>query len=84
MRHDIAMVEMPSFKEQMMRYTPAALALALLAGVTASNGYSAPTVPLDPRAAALLQTGRAALSAAPVKSSARMSRLIVFDSQINV
>jgi tetratricopeptide (TPR) repeat protein len=46
-----------------MRYTPAALALALLAVVTASSGYSAPPVPLDPRAAALLSTGRAAMSA---------------------
>ncbi len=52
-----------------MRYTPAALALALLAGVTASNGYSAPTVPLDPRAAALLQTGRAALSAGQLEDA---------------
>jgi tetratricopeptide (TPR) repeat protein len=54
---------MPSFKEQVMRYTPAALALALLAVVTASSGYSAPPVPLDPRAATLLSSGRAAMSA---------------------
>lgn len=46
-----------------MRYTPAALALALLAVVTASSGYSAPPVPLDPRAATLLSSGRAAMSA---------------------
>ena len=41
-----------------MRYSPAAAALALLASVTASTGHSAPPVPLDPRAAALLTQGR--------------------------
>ncbi len=45
-----------------MRYTPAALALALLAAVTASTGYSAPPVPLDPRAASLVAEGRKALA----------------------
>lgn len=54
---------MATLKEQMMRYTPAALALALVAAVTASTGYSAPpAVPLDPRAAALVAEGRKALS----------------------
>lgn len=46
-----------------MRYSPAALALALLAGVSSSTGYSAPAVPLDPRAASLVAQGRAALAA---------------------
>ena len=46
-----------------MRYTPAALALSLLAAVTASAGYSAPPDPLGPSAAALLAQGRAALAA---------------------
>jgi Tfp pilus assembly protein PilF len=54
---------MLTLKEQIMRYTPAALALALVAAVTASTGYGAPPVPLDPRAAALVQQGRSALSA---------------------
>jgi len=45
-----------------MRFTPAALALALLAGVTASVGHGAPPQPLDPRAAALVQQGRTALA----------------------
>lgn len=45
-----------------MRYYPAALALSLLAGVTASAGWSAPALPLDPRAAALVTQGRAALA----------------------
>ena len=44
-----------------MRYTPAALALALLAAVTSSVGQGAPPAPLDPRSAALVAQGRAAL-----------------------
>ena len=44
-----------------MRYYPAALALSLLAAVTASAAFSAVQQPLDPRAAALVQQGRAAL-----------------------
>ena len=46
-----------------MRYTPAALALALAATLTASSSYGAPPAPLDPRAAVLVQLGRTALSA---------------------
>lgn len=46
-----------------MRYTPAALALALLATVTASVGHGATAQPLDPRAAVLVQQGRTALAA---------------------
>ena len=49
-----------------MRYYPAALALALLAGVTASVGYSAAPVAMDPRATALVAQGRAALGAGQV------------------
>lgn len=49
-----------------MRYTSAALALALVAAVTASTGYGAPPAPLDPRAAALVQLGRTALVAGKV------------------
>ncbi|WP_238339189.1 tetratricopeptide repeat protein [Novosphingobium ginsenosidimutans] len=45
-----------------MRYTPAALALSLLAAVTASVSISAPPVPLDPRAAILVADGRKALA----------------------
>lgn len=44
-----------------MRYTPAALALSLLAAVTASVSISTPPVPLDPRAALLVADGRKAL-----------------------
>lgn len=54
---------MAQLKEQIMRYTPAAFALALLAGVTASTGNGAPPVPLDPRAAGLVQAGRGAMVA---------------------
>lgn len=46
-----------------MRYTPAALALALLVAVSSSTGYSAPPAPLDPRAANLVAQGRASLAA---------------------
>lgn len=46
-----------------MRYTPVAVALSLLAAVTASVGYSAPPQKLDPRAEALLEAGRAQLAA---------------------
>ncbi len=46
-----------------MRYTPAALALALLAGVTSSIAYSDSGEKLDPRAAALIVQGDAALAA---------------------
>ena len=45
-----------------MRYLPAAAALSLLAAVTASVGYGAERAP-DPRAAALVAEGRAALNA---------------------
>ncbi len=46
-----------------MRYTPAAMALALAALLTASTGFGAPPAPLEPRAAALIEQGRTALSA---------------------
>lgn len=46
-----------------MRYTPAVVALSLLAAVTASAGYSASPQPLDPRAKALLAQGGSALNA---------------------
>lgn len=52
-----------SAKELLMRYTPVAVALSLLAAVTASVGYSAPPDQLNPRAAALLAQGRSELSA---------------------
>ena len=45
-----------------MRYFPAALALSLVAAVTASTSFGAPPLPLDPRAAMLVQQGRTALT----------------------
>jgi tetratricopeptide (TPR) repeat protein len=54
---------MATLKELVMRYTPAALALALLVAVTSSTGYSAAPAPLDPRAASLVAQGRAELAA---------------------
>lgn len=52
-----------SAKDILMRYTPVAIALALAAGVSSSVLQSAPAEALDPRAAALLEQGRADLSA---------------------
>lgn len=52
-----------------MRYYAAALALSLLAGVTASAGYSAPVQSLDPRAAALVNQGESELSAGRIDQS---------------
>lgn len=46
-----------------MRYMPAALALSAIVAVTASVGQGAPAAPLEPRAAALVAQGRAALAA---------------------
>ena len=51
----------PALKETIMRYAPAALALSALFAMTASMGTGAePTA--DPRAAALIAQGRAALA----------------------
>ena len=46
-----------------MRYYPAALALSLLAGVSASTVYSAPPQSVDPRAATLMTLGESELGA---------------------
>jgi tetratricopeptide (TPR) repeat protein len=46
-----------------MRYMPAALALSLLATVSASVIHSAPSQAIDPRAAALIAEGHSNLSA---------------------
>jgi Flp pilus assembly protein TadD len=46
-----------------MRYSPVAIALALVASVTASVGISAPAEPVDPRADMLLAQARAELAA---------------------
>ncbi len=52
-----------------MRFTPAALALSLLAAVTASASYSAPAQSMDPRALALVTQGRSALAAGQVDAA---------------
>lgn len=51
-----------SAKDILMRYTPAALALSLAVAVSSSVLHSAPPETLEPRAAALLEQGQAALS----------------------
>lgn len=55
-----------STKELLMRYTSAAIALSLLAAVTASASFSAAPQNVDPRASALLAQGRNALSSGHV------------------
>ena len=51
------------FREFLMRFTPATLALSLVLGLSASVSYSAPPQLLDPRAGALAGEGRSALAA---------------------
>ena len=51
-----------------MRYTPAALALSLLAAVTASVGHGAERQ-ADPRAAALIAEGRSELASGQVQAA---------------
>jgi tetratricopeptide (TPR) repeat protein len=57
-----------ALKEIVMRYTPAAIALSLLAAVTSSVGYGAERVP-DPRAVALVMEGRQALAAGDAQAA---------------
>ena len=57
-----------ALKEFAMRYTPAAVALSLLAAVTASVGYGASREP-DPRAAALIAEGRSELAQGQVQAA---------------
>ncbi len=52
-----------------MRYYPVALALSLLAAVTASAGFSATVQSLDPRVATLLSQGRGELAAGRVDAA---------------
>jgi tetratricopeptide (TPR) repeat protein len=66
----ILAAQMATPKELLMRYTPAALALSLLVAVTASTSFGAPpAVPLDPRAATLVQHGRASLAAGNIDAA---------------
>jgi len=50
-----------SFQESLMRFAPAGVALSLALALTSSMSLSAPTRPMDPRAAVLLNEGRQAL-----------------------
>lgn len=52
-----------------MRYYPAALALSLLASISASAGFSATSRSADPRVAALLAQGRAGLAAGQIDAA---------------
>ncbi len=55
-------VQPGSFRDILMRYTPAALALSLVLAVTGSMGQAKVADPIDPRATELLASGRAALA----------------------
>jgi tetratricopeptide (TPR) repeat protein len=57
-----------ALKEFAMRYTPAAVALSMLAAVTASVGYGADRQP-DPRAAALISEGRGELAQGQIQAA---------------
>ncbi len=57
-----------TIKELVMRYTPAAIGIALLASVTASAGLTATREP-DARAEMLVMEGRAALDAGDVEGA---------------
>ncbi len=63
-----ASFDRPALKEFVMRFTPAALALSLLAAVTASVSYGSERQP-DPRAATLLAEGRGALATGEVQAA---------------
>lgn len=56
-------------KELLMRYFPVALALSLALVVTGSMGQARVNDPVDPRAAALLTAGRAALAHGDVEAA---------------
>lgn len=75
-----------SAKEFLMRYTPAAAALSLLAAITASASHSALPEQLDPRTAALLAEGKAAISAGQMNKAvdAYESALTVQPASITV
>lgn len=62
-------VSLSAVREFVMRYYPAALALSLLAGLTASAGMSAPAQPLDPRVTALVAHGQIELDAGRADSA---------------
>jgi len=53
-------------KELLMRYSPAAFALSLLAALSTSTGTAKVNDAVDPRALALLETGRGQLSAGEI------------------
>lgn len=52
-----------------MRYTPAAVALSLLAALTSSIGYSQASQVSDPRASTLMAQGSAAVSAGDLEAA---------------
>jgi tetratricopeptide (TPR) repeat protein len=61
-------LDLSALKEFAMRYAPAAVALSLVAAVTASVGYGADRQ-ADPRAAALIAEGRSELASGQVQAA---------------
>jgi Flp pilus assembly protein TadD len=59
----------PSVKDMLMRYTPAAVALSLLAAVSSSAIFSAPAEAMDPRAVKLMSEGRAAIASGELQNA---------------
>src|SRR5262245_38654657 len=57
-----------AFEEHVMRYAPAALALSLVAALSASAGFSASREP-DPRAATLVSEGPSELASGQVQAA---------------
>ncbi len=57
------------FRELMMRYFPAALALSLALAVTGSIGQATVAEPVDPRASVLLNDGRSAMAHGDVEDA---------------
>ena len=55
--------------ELLMRYLPAAIALSLLVAVTGSAGLAGVAAPTDPRARALIETGRSLLGRGDVEAA---------------
>jgi tetratricopeptide (TPR) repeat protein len=75
-----------SAKDLLMRYTPAAVALSLLAAISSSVTHSQSPEPLDPRAVSLLAEGRSALAGGNVDGAidAYESALTVEPSSVAV
>ena len=69
MTEDPALTPTPTLWEQIMRFTPAALAISAAFALTASSLIAAQREEADPRAVAFIEDGRAALEAGEIASA---------------